>query len=179
LPSAVVGGISGALLLIFTKEKIFSTLVPFLILTASLLLAFQDILKKKIFKPENFLKKKSGEKKAVFPIFASAIYGGYFGAGLGVMVLSVLGLTVNDSFGKLNALKQIFSFSVNISAALFFVFSGRVYWLIALIMAVGALLGGVVGGKFSAKINPITLRKIVVVIGIGISIFYFYKILIL
>ncbi len=175
LPAAVVGGIGGALLLIFTEEKLFSSLVPFLILAASLLLAFQDRLKKKVFKTEKHSKTNSHEKKAIIPITFAAVYGGYFGAGLGVMVLSVLGLTIDDSFTKLNALKQLFSFTVNISAAIFFVFSGQVLWAVALVMAAGALFGGSLGGKISGKIKPLILRHIVVSLGILIAIVYLVK----
>jgi uncharacterized membrane protein YfcA len=135
-------------------------------LLASGLLAVQDPLRA-------WLTRRAGqtgstpmsEKWAALPLGLAAVYGGYFGAGLSVIVLAVLGLLLDDTLTRLNALKQSVSFSVNIAAAIFFVFSGQVVWLAALVMAVGALIGGVLGGRLAGRIKPATLRWIVVVIG--------------
>ena len=105
----------------------------------------------------------------------AAIYGGYFGAGLSVIVLAVLGLTLEDTLTRLNALKQIFAFSVNAAAAIFFVFSGRVVWPAAAIMAVGALIGGVLGGRLAGRVKPSTLRWMVVSVGVIVAIIYFVR----
>jgi len=87
----------------------------------------------------------------------------------------VLGLVLDDNLTRLNALKQSISFSVNIAAAIFFVFSGQVNWPAALVMAVGALLGGALGGKLAGRIKPSTLRWTVVVIGVVVSIIYLVR----
>jgi uncharacterized membrane protein YfcA len=108
----------------------------------------------------------------MLPVGLAAIYGGYFGAGLSVIVLAVLGLTLDDSLTRLNALKQGISFSVNIAAALFFLFSGQVVWSAVLVMAVGALVGGVLGGRLAGRIKPSTLRWIVVAIGVVVAVIY-------
>ena len=105
----------------------------------------------------------------------AAVYGGYFGAGLSVIVLAVLGLVYDDSLTRLNALKQAIALAVNVAAAIFFVFSGKVYWLIALVMAVGALLGGVLGGRLAGRVKPIVLRRIVVTIGVLVAVIYWIK----
>jgi hypothetical protein len=105
----------------------------------------------------------------------ASIYGGYFGAGLSVIVLSALGLTLEDTLTRLNALKQAAAFSVNIAAAIYFLFSGQVLWSAALVMAVGALIGGWLGGKLAGRIKPSTLRWTVVTIGVIVSIFYFLR----
>jgi uncharacterized membrane protein YfcA len=115
------------------------------------------------------------EKSTWLPIGLASIYGGYFGAGLGVILLSALGLTIEDSLTKLNALKQAISFTVNISAAIFFLFSGQVLWTVVLVMAVGALIGGHLGGRLVEKIKPLVLRWIVVSIGLIVSIIYFLE----
>jgi uncharacterized membrane protein YfcA len=94
---------------------------------------------------------------------------------LSVIVLAVLGLTLNDSLTRLNALKQAIAFSVNTAAAIFFVFSGNVIWPVALVMAVFALIGGNLGGRLAGRIKPSTLRKLVVAIGFTVSIIYFVK----
>jgi len=90
-------------------------------------------------------------------------------------VLAVLGLLLDDSLTRLNALKQGISLSVNVAAALFFVFSGQVLWSVALVMAVGALAGGALGGRLASRIKPTTLRWIVVTIGIVVAILYLVR----
>lgn len=174
LPVSALGGLLGGLLLLNTGEKLFRDLVPFLILLASGLLAIQVPLR-------NWLKQRTSssestggsEARALLPVFLAAIYGGYFGAGLSVIVLAVLGVTLDDNLTQLNALKQAIAFAVNITAALFFVFSGQVVWLAAAVMAVGALVGGMLGGRLAGRIQPNTLRWIVVVIGVIVSVIYF------
>jgi hypothetical protein len=176
IPVSVLGGVLGGILLLNTGEKLFRELVPWLILMASGLLAVADPVR-------NWLQRraaKNGEAKdmtvgAILPVGLAAVYGGYFGAGLSVIVLAVLGLTINDSLTRLNALKQAIAFSVNTAAAIFFVFSGNVIWPVALVMAVFALVGGNLGGRLAGRIKPSTLRKLVVVIGVTVSIIYFIK----
>jgi hypothetical protein len=174
LPAGVVGGVLGGFLLLRTGEKLFSDLVPYLILLASVLLAMQDTIRA-------WLTRRLGESHGSLdswtwlPVGLASVYGGYFGAGLGVMLLSALGLTLNDSLTRLNALKQAVSFIVNVAAAVFFLFSGRVEWTVAGVMAIGALLGGVLGGRLAGRIKPSALRWTVVVIGVVISIVYFLR----
>jgi uncharacterized protein len=180
IPAAVVGGLIGGYLLLNTGEKLFRELVPYLILLASGLLAIQDPLRKwltrrKAGQPERVVSEKRMAMLAAFPVLLAAIYGGYFGAGLSVIVLAVLGLTIEDNLTRLNALKQFVSFSTNLAAALVFVFSGQVVWLVALVMMVGALAGGAIGGRLAGRIQPSTLRWIVVTIGVTVSIIYFIR----
>ena len=176
LPAGAVGGLIGGLLLLKTEEKLFSALVPFLILLASILLALQDPMKAWLQKRLAQSDQKSlPESAAVLPIVGAAVYGGYFGAGLSVIILATLGLILEDSLTRLNAIKQFIAFSANLAAAIFFLFSGEVVWWLALVMAVGALAGGALGGKLANVIKPTTLRWIVVTIGVIISVIYFYK----
>jgi uncharacterized membrane protein YfcA len=115
------------------------------------------------------------EKLTWLPVGLSSIYGGYFGAGLSVIVLSALGVTLEDSLTRLNALKQAVAFTVNVAAAVFFIFSGKVVWSAAIVMAVGALIGGTLGGRLAGRIKPATLRWTVITIGVIISIIYFIR----
>jgi uncharacterized protein len=87
-------------------------------------------------------------------------------------VLAVLGLVLNDSLTRLNALKQSIAFSANVAAAVFFLFSGKTVWTAALVMAVGALVGGTLGGRLAGRIRPGPLRVIVVVIGLAVGLLY-------
>lgn len=175
VPAGIVGGVLGGILLLQTGEKLFRELVPYLILLASLLLAIQDPVRAWLTRRMADVQGGELEKLTGLSVGLASIYGGYFGAGLGVMLLSALGLTLNDDLTRLNALKQAVSLTVNISAAIFFFFSGKIIWSVALVMAVGALIGGALGGRLAGRIKPSTLRWTVVTIGIIISIIYFVR----
>ncbi len=176
LPAGALGGILGGYLLLNTGERLFQTLVPVLILLASGILASQELVKDWLVKRSRPTKADGiSEKYAIAPVALAAVYGGYFGAGLSVIVLAVLGSLLNDNLTRLNAVKQAIAFSANVAAAIFFVFSGKVVWSAALVMAVGALIGGSIGGRVAGKVNPSVLRWIVVVIGGIVGIIYLVK----
>jgi uncharacterized membrane protein YfcA len=175
VPASIVGGILGGFLLLQTGEKLFRELVPYLILLASGLLAIQDPVRAWLLRRMGEGHGAGLEKLAWLPVGLASVYGGYFGAGLSVIVLSALGLTLEDSLTRLNALKQAVAFSVNVAAAIFFLFSDQVVWSAALVMAVGALIGGTLGGRLAGRIKPSTLRWTVVIIGVFISILYFVR----
>ncbi|MCL4559094.1 MAG: sulfite exporter TauE/SafE family protein [Chloroflexi bacterium] len=176
LPAGVIGGVAGGILLLNTGEKVFEALVPFLILLASGLLAISDPLR-------SWLSRHTGTAGSsavmaalgALPIAIAGIYGGYFGAGLSVIVLAVLGLILSDSLTKLNALKQAIALSVNVAAAIFFVFSKNVIWPVAALMAVCALIGGSIGGRIAGRIKPAVLRWVVVVIGVVVAGIYLIR----
>jgi len=113
---------------------------------------------------------------AMVTIALAAVYGGYFGAGLSVIVLALLALLFEDNLTHLNALKQSIAFAANTSAAIVFLFSGQIRWGVVGVMAVSALLGGSAGGKLAGRINPVTLRWIVVTIGLIVSLVFFVQI---
>ena len=172
LPVAALGGIAGALLLLHTGARVFDTIVPFLILIAAILVGTQDWLRRRLLAR---VPAKRAVLIAVVPIGLSATYGGYFGAGMGVMVLAVLGVVLEDNLIRINALKQTVSLAVNVSAAVVFVVAGPVDWTLALVMAAGALAGGVLGGLVSTKIPQAVLRWTVVVTGVTVAVVYFAK----
>ena len=176
IPAGLIGGLIGGVLLLRTGEKLFKDLVPFLILLASALLAIQDPVRAWLTRRLGAQQSGSGlEKWSWLPVGLAAIYGGYFGAGLSVIVLSALGITMRDTLTRLNAIKQVIAFSANVAAAVFFLFSGQVVWMAALVMAAGALLGGTLGGRLAGRVQPSTLRWIVVSIGVIVSIIYFVR----
>jgi len=176
LCASAVGGVIGSVLLLRTGERAFQALVPFLILIASCLLALQGLLRiwlmRRPIRPE--IKSKS-EVWPVILISLAAIYGGYFGVAMSVVVLSLLALLINDTLTRLNAIKQTVAFGANGAAAVIFIFSGRVVWTIALVMAVGALAGGTLGGRLAGHIKPDTLRWTVVSIGLVLAVIYFAR----
>jgi uncharacterized protein len=176
LPTGVVGGIVGGILLLYTSDAVFRKLIPYLILTAVVLLAFHDRMRIWVMaRMSDAGHHHLNEAWSMVLIFPAAIYGGYFGAGVGVMMLAVLGLVLEDSLTRLNALKQSLSFSINIAAAIFFLFSGQVVWSAAMVMAVGALAGGMLGGRMAGRIKPIVLRWIVISIGLLVAVVYFIR----
>ena len=176
VPAGIIGGVLGGFLLLQTGERLFRELIPYLILLASALLAVQGPVRA-------WLTRRLGEghfttgieKLTWLPVGLASVYGGYFGAGLSVIVLAALGLTLDDSLTRLNALKQAVAFSVNVAAAVFFLFSGQVLWTAALVMAVGALVGGMLGGRLAGYIKPSVLRWTVIIIGVIISMIYFVR----
>jgi len=176
LTAAVLGGLTGAILLLRTTEKLFTNLIPFMILLGATLLAIQTPVR-------NWLARRQEKGNAgtvpetwfALPVFLGAIYGGYFGAGYGVILLAILSLFLEDTLTRLNALKLSLSFSINLAAALFFVFSGKVNWGVAIVMMVGALLGGSLGGRLASRVKPAVLRWIVVSIGYGLGIYYLVR----
>jgi uncharacterized membrane protein YfcA len=108
-------------------------------------------------------------------LFLASVYGGYFGAGVSVIVIAILGLIYDDSLTSLNVLKQAISFSINISAAIYFSFSGKVDWVFALVMMLGAISGGLLGGKFAGRIKPEVLRWVVIFVGCTAALIYLLK----
>jgi uncharacterized membrane protein YfcA len=179
IPAGALGGLVGGTLLLRTGEKLFTQLVPFLILLASTLLAIQNPVRKWLTNRQVVGKAlPTNELWAFLPVFVATIYGGYFGAGLSVIILAVLGLIMNETLTRLNAIKQLIAFSANAAAALIFVFSGKVNWIVALVMAVGALLGGTLGGRVAGRVKPAALRWIVVTIGYVVGMIYLVRLFI-
>ena len=171
--TGALGGLTGGSLLLATSEAVFKQIVPFLILGAVALMAVQDRLK-----PKNRTVATTTARpgpKELAAVYLVTIYGGYFGVGLGIMTLAVLGLLIDDSFTRLNALKQGLSFVVNLCAAIFLSFSGKVEWSLAAVMAVFALVGGNIGGRLAGKLPPKRLRLVVISFGTIIGLIYLVR----
>jgi uncharacterized membrane protein YfcA len=176
LPISMLGGIAGGLILLNTGEKVFNGIIPYLIILACILLAIQVPVKK-------WMQSRSGKAHdnrikqigAALLLLLASVYGGYFGAGVSVIVIAILGLIYDDSLTSLNVLKQAISFSINISAAIYFSFSGKVNWSFAIVMMIGAITGGMIGGKFASRIKPGVLRWVVIVTGFAAALIYWLK----
>ena len=173
LVASALGGLAGSILLIVTSESVFRQIVPFLILSACVLLGVQDRLRAWIFKegeahPEHLALQ-------VISVGLAAVYGGYFGAGLGIMLIAVLGLFSDLALTRLNAIKLLLAFVINFAAAAFLVFSGKIEWTLVAVMAPAALLGGNLGGRVAGSLPPKKLRAFVIMFGVIVSIIYFVK----
>ena len=176
LVPAVAGGLLGGALLLLSGEKLFGLLVPWLILLATALLAAEPWLKKTAV---GRLRAHEADGRAgpagVLAAFTGAVYGGYFGAGLGIILLSLFSLVLPDSLKRVNALKQAVSFFANAAAAVLFASMGGVVWSAAAVMAAGALAGGSLGGRFATRVHAGTLRAVVIALGVVIAAVYFVK----
>jgi hypothetical protein len=176
LPAAIVGGIAGGLLILNTNENTFRSIIPYLILLATLLLAAQGRIKSWVVKRIGQAHTEHHNPLIMLSlVFLASIYGGYFGAGLGVILMAVLGFVTDDSMTRLNFLKQALGFAINLAAAIYFAFSGKVDWMVALVMIFGSLIGGLIGGKLAGKMKPELLRWIVVSAGLIAAVIFFLK----
>lgn len=175
IPLSILGGLIGGFLLVHSDEQSFRILIPYLILFATLLLVLQVPIKRWIqYRSDTHSPRSSVQYGGFLLLFLSSVYGGYFGAGVSVIVIAVLGLLYDDSLASLNILKLAISFSVNVTAAVFFIFSGTIEWLIVLVMSVGSILGGLLGGTLVEKINPDLFRWVIICVGLLLSGAYFY-----
>lgn len=175
IPS-LIGGITGALLLKWTPPSLFEKLVPYLILFATLLFMAQGPV-------QSLLKTSSAEGHhsarwlvgAVLFQLGVGIYGGYFGAGIGILMLAALSILGLSDIHEMNSLKVVFGGAINGVAAAYFVFANMVTWPYVLIMAVAAIIGGVGGAGTARRLGRTTVRWIVICIGFGMAISLFIK----
>jgi uncharacterized membrane protein YfcA len=162
IPS-VLGGASGAILLLHTSTRTFNQLVPWLILGATLLLAFQELITRHV--------RFRGGPVFVFTLqFIVSIYGGYFGAGMGILMLAALGFIGLTDLHQMNGLKNLLAICINGVAAIYFAVSGAVIWSDAILMAIAAVIGGFAGAKLAQRLGRKFVRTAVVVIGLGMTI---------
>jgi uncharacterized membrane protein YfcA len=172
IPLALAGSVTGAYILLHTSERAFATIVPFLLVFAALLLAVQPrlraVLKARSARPHSLV-------FAAVPIGAAAIYGAYFGAGLGVILLAVISIVVDDTLVRANALKQLLSLVINVTAAIAFAIVGTIDWPAAGVVAAGALVGGFAGGKLAARTPEVLLRAVVIAAALVLAAIYFAR----
>jgi uncharacterized membrane protein YfcA len=162
---SIVGSSIGCALLLMTPTGAFDVLVPFLVISASLLLAAQPRLTAALSTAHA-----QHPAGALLAAGFAAVYGGYFGGGLGVVLLAVLGLTLGSGLKVANAVKGGLSLLINTVAILAFALFGPVHWLLAITIAPAALLGGALGGRFASRINEQVLRRTVVVFGLTVGV---------
>jgi uncharacterized membrane protein YfcA len=165
---SLIGGLVGAILLVISPGSVFRAIVPWLILFACALLLAQPAIARLVGNQEG-----EGERHPVILLtaqFLAAIYGGYFGAGLGVMMLAVLGIFLHDTLQRLNALKGLLSLIINLISAIYFALFGPVAWVPVLIMAAASMAGGHLGVYIARRLSNTVLRALVVVFGVAVAI---------
>ena len=163
--AALGGGALGAILLLVLPASAFKAIVPFFIAVALILILAQ----KQITRLVGDHRRGHGEgvgAGALAGAFCCGVYGGYFGAAQGILMLSVLGLSVNDSLQRLNAVKVITTGLTNLVAGVVFVIAAHVAWDVAGLIAGGSIIGGVLGSRYGRRLPPSALRALIVVVGI-------------
>jgi len=168
LPS-LVGGVVGALFVNRVGDRTFATLVPWLIFTATLLFAVQPAVKRWLTTAEEHDPKRRAPFVIVFQLVV-ATYGGFFGAGMGILMLAALGFLGVRGIHRMNGVKNLAAVCINGVAAITFAVLGRVRWGYALWMAVAALLGGLVGAGLAKRMGEKNVRRLVIAIGAAIGI---------
>jgi uncharacterized membrane protein YfcA len=179
-PASIVGGFVGAWLLTRTSAKVFDQLVPFLILFATILFFLNNAIRRLAG-----IEAGGGSVNACGSVgaaiagvvlqFAVAVYGGYFGAGIGILMLATMGLLGLHHIHKMNAIKTILGALINVVASAYFLWSGLVIWPQAIVMTVGSAIGYFLGSHFSQRISQQQVRTIIGLVGLSLSILFFWK----
>ncbi len=167
LPSSVLGGATGGVLLLLLPKGVFDAVVPALVLLAALLVYVQPRLSAGV------AARGRGRADAgpvlVSGVYLAGVYGGYFGAAQGVLLIGLLGVLLPVGLQQANAIKNVLAGAVNAVAALYFVFAARIAWEPAIIIAISSVLGGVIGARYGRRMPPRVLRVVVVIVGIGVA----------
>jgi uncharacterized membrane protein YfcA len=169
-PISIVGAVVGAILLTRTSNHVFAAIVPWLILLACALLLVQPLVTSRVAVHRSEHEQHRSPVLAVAQ-FLSGVYGAFFGAGLGVMMLAVLGLFIRDDLQRINALKGIMQLIINVVAACYFAFFGPVSWLAVLVMVPTSAAGGFIGVALARRLSPAVLRGVVVVFGVAFALY--------
>ena len=162
---SVIGAIAGALLLSRTPTVVFDRLVPVLLLFATCLFMAQEPLQRRFNLSAAHAARSHWLSWTMVFQLVVGLYGGYFGAGIGILILAALSLMGHTDIHQMNGLKNVLATCINFVAAVYFAFAGLVLWSDALVMAVGAVVGGVGGASIARRIGRDAVRRIVVVVG--------------
>ncbi|MCR8670408.1 sulfite exporter TauE/SafE family protein [Agrococcus sp. HG114] len=170
-PFAAIGGALGAVLLLLTPSDAFTAIVPWLVLAAAALFAVQPLVAKRLGRSADdaFDTASTGGWAAKASFVLIGVYGSYFGAGIGVMMLAMLGLLIHDSLQHHNALKNVLAAVINGTGALILAFSPLVHWGVVALMLAGSLVGGVAGGRLSRRVPSWLLRLVVIAFALGVA----------
>jgi uncharacterized membrane protein YfcA len=164
--ASLLGAIVGAALLLTLPASAFAKIVPFFIACALLLIVFQPWLSTRL-EARRRRHEVHGGVWTASALFATGVYGGYFGAGQGILLLAVLGLSLTEPLQRVNALKNVLATLTNVVAALVFAVAADVDWGVALLIAIGSTAGGRLGARVGRRIPPAGLRALIVVVGVA------------
>ena len=174
VPTSVAGAVAGCALLLLTPARAFELVVPFLVLGAAATLAFQQRLRGLVGHPRAL----SPRRRTITlhsVVFAGAVYGGYFGAALGVMYVAALALILDESLNRINALKNVLSAAVGLVTVVVFAIFAPIHWGAALALAPATVAGGYAGARLARRMPARVLRTIIVTFGTGIGLVLLYR----
>ena len=173
---SVLGALLGALALVVTPPAVFDATVPFLVLFATLLFAFRARVSRllNLGGGDDHVTRSGRVWGFLFQLFVAA-YGGYFGAGIGILMLGSLSIMGLHDIHRMNGLKTILATIINVIAFVFFVFKGLVVWNMAIVMAIAASVGGYVGARTARRIDPRYIRGFVIGTGLCVSLWLFAR----
>ena len=172
--TAAVGTVAGCALLLLTPARAFEVVVPFLVLGAALTLAFQERLRGLVGHPRAMSPRRATITLQCV-VFVGAIYGGYFGAALGVMYVAALALIIDEPLKRINALKNVLSAAVGLVTLAVFAIFARVDWAAALTLAPATIIGGYAGARLARRMPARVLRYVIVSFGPAIGLLRFYR----
>jgi uncharacterized membrane protein YfcA len=167
-----LGAVCGSVLLLISDPSMFERLIPFLILLATLLFAAGDRLRQRLL---DVVGETRGRKAVYMMLFVCSIYGGYFGAGLGIILLAIAQIMGHRDFHVANSIKNLLATSFTILSIVVFGIGGLIAWPEALTMMLGSTLGGYCGGRLAKGVNQNLLRLGVIAFGFVLSAVYFYR----
>ncbi len=176
---SMIGGLIGAWLLLRTRDETFARLVPYLLLLATLIFTFSGYVTRWL--RSRAKQRPAGESPGASRIFvpllqlAIAIYGGFFGGGIGILMLATLALMGMEDIHEMNALKTLLATLINGIAVVLFIVEGAARWPEALVMVVGAIIGGYYGAVIAKRLNPVFVRRFVIIVGFLLTIYFFIK----
>ncbi len=164
-PASLLGGICGAVLLLVLPPEAFKAVVPVLIAIALVLVLAQPWLARRL--AHHQLHPHAHASFGLWiGVFLTGVYGGYFGAAQGVLLVGLMGVLVQDTLQRINATKNVLALLVNMVAGLMFVFIAHVAWLAVLLVAVGSLIGGWLGARVGRRLPPVALRVVIIAVGV-------------
>jgi uncharacterized membrane protein YfcA len=168
VPASILGGLTGATLLLVLPSSLFDKVVIVLICTALVLVVAQPTLSRRLAarraaRPHTHHDATLGVQVLVA---LAGVYGGYFGAAQGIILISILGIMIDDHLQRLNGCKNVLAGSVNAVAAIVFILVTDVDWKVVAAIAVGSTIGGQIGARYGRRLNPVALRAVIVVVGL-------------
>jgi hypothetical protein len=176
LVPSVIGGLTGAWLLRFTSAAVFDRLIPYLLLFATVLFMVHDSVQRWMKTAQTAVRRPSHwlAGAMIFQFFV-AVYGGYFGAAIGIFMLAALGLMGLTDMHQMNGLRVLLGGAINGVAVVYFMANRMVFWPDVVLMAVGAIAGGYGGAGLARKMGARVVRRIVIVIGFGLAVSFFVR----
>jgi hypothetical protein len=163
--AAITGGITGAILLLLLPSSLFQKVAPYLVGIAVVLVIMQPYLENRL---GTFREQVSrGDRNWILPVatFSTSVYGGYFGAGQGIILLALMGTLMSESLQQINAIKNALQAVDNLTSAAIFALMAHVEWRLVAPLAIGSIIGGQIGARWGRRLSPATLRLVIVTIG--------------